>query len=916
MWNLIFVRLWRERRTMAVLLLGMCLVTGFLALSPLYVEAIAAADLEQRLESASDRRFLVPVSHTQPLEPQSQQIAQDTLGRFLDTLRPYRSVDGFQCGLIYKENTALADMNSSTPAQCYRPYSYPAIEEVFNVVAGRAPDIIPPDSDRYADVEAVITVTMAEEVRLNLDDYIIIGQEPDSAVIVQIVGLTQPILPESDVFWQTQTVLDAYWTDPGNGDIRFDVSPVMQQEAFEQHFSDVYPITYYWQINLKRNLISINSIDDIDTRLNDFTRTLPQTYPDVNISNRFQQLVDDYRAGIEAARGPVLLLSFLVMVLMLYNLVTISTLILEQQNAEWAMFASRGGSVAQLIGIQFISTGVLALIAGLLGVPVAYLILLILSVIGPQSAILTSLPGTVPALSIGLSAGAALIILLVLLLPAWRSANSSALYIQRGFSRPPVQPVWARFFLDVICLGIGAAFILRLYALSTDAGFGALLQNPALLIDVLSQQGATRLSDPFNIAGPALLLTGIALLWMRIFPLLMQAVGGVFDSSDGLTARLAFWNVERNPAHYAQLVLLMIGTLALGTASLALSQTRDVGAWQAALTETGAEASLEFNPRQIDRSTDWQNLPGVNDALPFLYAVAGTNRDQALIGLPLTELTSTDNSGTDNGFALQSESLNALQNAAYGDEGGILLPENARSIQIDIYPEAPDESGDITTVVSLRLIDYLGFETDVSLQSVNADPTTSGEFITYAASLQNAGEPPLQLTEIRLDSTHSEKDEFQHQVYLDNLRTINADNQTESIVPFESSAPDNWNWPSALRRQQILESAAFSSVGEPRTQGETSMSVRYNVRQSGVFTQGGVLRYYDLAQPPVPAVISAEVADEAGQRSRFRRPLEVGDTISSRWTVPAGQTASATIEINYTVVDIVEQFPGLADPDG
>ena len=64
----------------------------------------------------------------------------------------------------------------------------------------------------------------------------------------------------------------------------------------------------------------------------------------------------------------------------------------------------------------------------------------------------------------------------------------------------------------------------------------------------------------------------------------------------GLTVPMAMWNVARDPGHYAQLVLLLIGTLALGTASLALAATRDVGAWTVAQAETGAYARLTFDP--------------------------------------------------------------------------------------------------------------------------------------------------------------------------------------------------------------------------------------------------------------------------------------------------------------------------------
>ena len=71
------------------------------------------------------------------------------------------------------------------------------------------------------------------------------------------------------------------------------------------------------------------------------------------------------------------------------------------------------------------------------------------------------------------------------------------------------------------------------------------------------------------------MLTGLALFWLRLFPWLMDLISRLFRNSRHLTTPLAVWNVARDPNHYAQLVLLLIGTLALGTASLALTETRD-----------------------------------------------------------------------------------------------------------------------------------------------------------------------------------------------------------------------------------------------------------------------------------------------------------------------------------------------------
>ena len=176
-----------------------------------------------------------------------------------------------------------------------------------------------------------------------------------------------------------------------------------------------------------------------------------------------------------------------------------------------------------------------------------------------------------------LSAIAALAAIVVLTIPAISAARRSMAQFKQIVSRPPTSPLWMRYWLDLILIVCGIGFIVRLlFFVTGDLGQALSLfaNNPqgliSLILDSANQTGG--LSDPLNLLGPALLLTGIALLWLRIFPALMRLIGGIFSRSDRLTGPLALWNVERDPNHYAQLVLLLIGTLALGTAALALTR--------------------------------------------------------------------------------------------------------------------------------------------------------------------------------------------------------------------------------------------------------------------------------------------------------------------------------------------------------
>jgi putative ABC transport system permease protein len=205
----------------------------------------------------------------------------------------------------------------------------------------------------------------------------------------------------------------------------------------------------------------------------------------------------------------------------------------------------------------------------------------------------------------------------MLTLPAISAAQRSLAQYKQVISRPPTRPAWARFWLDIILILVGIGFIARLlFFVEGDLGdtLSLLVSDPGalirLILDSASRTGG--LGDPLNLIGPALLLTGVALLWLRLFPLLMRLIGALIRRSNGLVGPLSIWNVERDPGHYAQLVLLLIGTLALGTAALALGATRDASTWAAAQNATGGAARIDFS--QAVGAAKWTDLPGVKGA--------------------------------------------------------------------------------------------------------------------------------------------------------------------------------------------------------------------------------------------------------------------------------------------------------------
>jgi len=600
----------------------------------------------------------------------------------------------------------------------------------------------------------------------------------------------------------------------------------------------------------------------------------------------------------------VLLLSLLALSLMLYNLVTTISLILEQQSQEWATIASRGGSHSQLMQIHGLSMLALCVVAALLGPLIAQVILLILSVIGPQAEVIDSeLARGITGQAFLLSGIAAALAWLMLTTPAYSLLRTSLLELKRSTSRPPDQPIWARFFLDVILIVIGSGFMLRLYTLSADVDepLRALLEDPGTLVRALSEQGAAGLDDPFSLLGPALLLTGLALLWMRVFPWIMSLIGLMLSGVSDLTTRLALWNVERNPSHYAQLVLLIIGTLALGTASLTLIETRDSGALTIAQQETGGDVRVSLDPATAETHHNWLSIPGTISAVPLLvqdYPDSAPNRRTSLVGLPAADFIDTNPAYADT-FA-------PLLAAEPPSERGLLLADDLTTLTVDVYTEAIEETDQIETTLTLLLLNP--DEVTVSLPMMSENPVQTDTWMAYSAALPTNG-GPWRFIGFQLDHALAVEGDLQvatflPTTYLDNLQSTQADGTTLTVHGFEEADYADWAWSARVR----LQGPILTSAENFTTEGAASLRATY--RNNPGSSQVPVLTY-GLGDPtPIPALVTEAWAQTIGQR-RGTGVLDVGDIVTTELEVSMTQSRS----VNYVIVGILDALPTFNDSD-
>lgn len=894
---IILLRMWRERRLMLILFTGLCLVTSFLSLGPLYVRAIAAAEFETQLNRANVNTLRIDLVNEQLIAASVRESISNSIGARVRLSHPYMNTPGAVCGFQYNPDNPAEFGASTTTTGCYFAYAYPDLNELFTLVNGRLPE-----NDRASGrTEAAITATMQEESGWEVGKILIYGEDPATAIYVEIVGVLAPILSMDDPFWAGQFVFEEFTFFFTDIDARQERGLIVTEADFMGAIQDAGAEAHHnWRIVLDRRSIRSSELAAIGAELNTFSAEIREDYPSMEILSTLDDLLRRFEESVAAAQPPITFLSLLILVLLVYNMVAIAGLIQEQQMQEWVMFASRGGSRLQLLSIQFVTVGLLNGLAVLLGPLLASALLYLLTLVGPQAAILSSLHiGNITPDVLLLSAIAGIVLQIALMLPAWNGANDSLLRLKREISRP-TRPLWLRYNLDVVLILAGMVLLARLYGLASGTGLETLLVDPTRLFRVLAAGNISAfLNDPFSLIAPILLVIGLTLFWMRLFPLLIGALGRLADLRTGLLLRLALWNVERDPSHYARMVLLLIGTVALGTSSLILSASREVGAWGLAQNQVGADAAVTVN---LDTAEiDWQSIPNVEGATSVFLLEPETPAGSILIGV---------RDDATNAFP-QIEEVAPFVAAPEYDVGGLLLPAGLVEFRLDVFAEMPAEGEfPIRTGISVLLQDRAGRDFILPLTTENSEQ--SGTFVTFRAEFPSHLQSPITFQQFLLTSEQEGQNTLRHMLYIDHFRGVASDGSEVTLLRFEPDTANQWSW---MSNRQGLPEVTLTANSTLFTESGYSLQVQYVVARTGALVNEARLGFRNVRLAPIPVILSPQMAEVLGQRNRGTAPLQVGDTETFGFDVLSPDLGLVKVELLFSVVGIRASF-NTAGQDG
>ncbi|HZC08075.1 MAG TPA: FtsX-like permease family protein [Ktedonobacterales bacterium] len=635
--RLALLRLTHGRALLAAVALGMLVAVTLICTVPLFNSLILDTQLQQDINTSDPAmRNVQAMVTTAQLSPQLRaqtttlvpQIGQQYLGGFVSSTPTYFSTSDAM--ILHSAGTHTYDPVKG-PQVRLQSWDYTRTAPHMDILAGHAPQSAATGNT----IQVLVTKEMADDAGLKLGSQINVWEF--GAHQNQVTGAVAGI-------WQPKAVTDPYWNDTlfnaGGSLTAPKVYPVLISDNDFYRTLGAFTglgATQNWIFYTNTTAINAANMDATRGNIAQFRSRLSGDAQPINgvsgvgvISN-----LDKIITGLEGQESLLALPLYVVVAqvvgLALLFVVAMAGLLIEGQGQEIATLKSRGGSGTQLLGV-FVTQGViLGLLSAVVGAFLAALLALALvKAFVPSSALSSASLGSAylarlasPGSVIGPALLGALLGVGAITFSAFQTARMDVLAFRREQGRQARPPFWARYYLDLI---VAALCVVGYLELGQFGGTSVRAQLPG---------GA---SSPLLLVSPALLLLAGALITLRVAPLAAGLGERLAARGRGFSAMLAFAQVERTPAKYLRMTLLLTLAVGLGIFALSYNASLQQNVRDSASYSIGSSVRLtQHYPETQGFATKvthaYQTQPGVKIISPVYRTVASTTADQGSFSL-------------------------------------------------------------------------------------------------------------------------------------------------------------------------------------------------------------------------------------------------------------------------------------------
>ena len=386
-----------------------------------------------------------------------------------------------------------------------------------------------PSTDPQAPlIEAVVSTRTAEDFRLALGHVVTLAPALRATRIrAQIVGVIEPADSRED-FWHSAAV----FLDPGPVSLSANTSPpvglrldsseppvalFVTREAMVGVVGKTYQgslVSPIWFIHVDVEGLKAWSTAELGRRLQGFedeiTRLMPGASPS---SGTLRGLADDVERKSFFSRVPLLLLMVMTAATALFYMAMVVSYLARSREGEVALLRTRGVGSVQIMRLYAMEGLVFSAVAVVLAPFLAFGLVALAGKL-PYFRDMTAggfLPvelGPGPFLWAG---GAGALCMSIYVIAGAIGARSGLLVHKLRSSRPPTVPFFQRYYLDVALLALGGLVFWELHSrghIVSGGLFKDMEVNETLLL------------------APVLFLVVVALVFIRMFPLLVRFISG------------------------------------------------------------------------------------------------------------------------------------------------------------------------------------------------------------------------------------------------------------------------------------------------------------------------------------------------------------------------------------------------------
>lgn len=390
-------------------------------------------------------------------------------------------------------------------------------ETYLKMVSGAHPQPTVHDGPGGPIVEAIVSENAFELFGVGIGDEVIVGVAEDAParLTIRIVGIAN----NSSLDGTLVSIASGMLNPPTVFDPETGPPPLplfVTEEAVSQAIGTTLPgivMDAIWFIQLEPDALKTWTGPETIRRLDDFERELNAELFGTDVSTPLHRIINGAEARAFFARVPmVLLLAVLAVTVSFYLGMMVSYLVRSRED-DHALIRTRGFGLMELIRIYSFE-GVLLAVTAMTLSPLLAIALVAAAGATPHfrdlntGGLLPLVPQAAPFVIAGI---VGLGCLGAVVAPGVLTARGGILSQRFQAARPPAASLLHRYHLDVLLLVLGGLVFWELQArgqIVSGGLFGHIDVNEVLLL------------------APVLFLIAVALLFMRLFPLLVSYVGG------------------------------------------------------------------------------------------------------------------------------------------------------------------------------------------------------------------------------------------------------------------------------------------------------------------------------------------------------------------------------------------------------